>query len=74
MTFQLVLATDGETSIAILIYQNFDITRSIVTSSLSKGAIGFDAGDQDRSATVFAADRTTFSLKTFNVFRIDGEQ
>lgn len=69
MTFQVILSTDGETSFATFIYGNLLTTINIVSSG---GAIGFDSGDQGRSATVFDVNQQNFPLRILDTFRIDG--
>ena len=64
------MATDGEVSYAILIYSNFTLLRSII--STIEGIIGFDAGD-GRSNTVLSSEvDNDQQLNTQMIFRIDG--
>ena len=70
-TFQAVLSTDGERSFATFIYDNLDPIQAMVTIQ-RRGIIGFDAGDQSRSATVLDVATQIFPLEKANSFRIDG--
>ena len=69
-SFQVIVATDGETSYAIFSYSDVNKVRQIVSEG--NGIIGFDAGDERRSDMVVLSD-SDFSLKSINVFRIDGK-
>ena len=60
------MATDGRTSFSAFIYQDPERVMNIV-QDLSMHAIGFDAGDQRRSAVLLST-----ALGNVNVFRIDG--
>ena len=70
LTFQAVLATDGEASFAIFMYEDLQIVRNI--SSQERGRVGFDAGDQTRSSTVLYGVEE-LPLSHVNIFRIDGK-
>ena len=66
----MVLATDGKASFAALLYENTSAIES-VTSGV-QAIVGFDAGDQGRSATVLSGNTHDHTLKTINIYRIDG--
>ena len=63
MSAQIVLATDGRVSFAIILYKNLNI----IDASLPV-EVGFNAGDQERFAHI-----PVTSLQEVNVYRIDGE-
>ncbi len=67
-----MLTTDGETSFAMLVYEDSDRIVNITSDSSRIGMIGFDAGDLRRSATILSSERTTYPLENTNIFRIDG--
>ena len=66
-----MLATDGEVSFAVFLYDDPDILVNI-TSSVN-ALVGFDAGDQSRSATIMSNRQRNYILESTNVFRIDGK-
>ena len=66
MSFQIVLTTDGTISFAILLYNN--PTTLHVLNNLIPIEVGFNAGDQERYASI-----PLTSLQEVNVYRIDGE-
>ena len=67
-----MLATDGKASFAVLIYD--DPSRIMSNISNINGIIGFDAGDQFRSATIISRrNRNNSILNKTNIFRIDGK-
>lgn len=69
-TFQVILATNGKESFANFIYAN--PTRVTNILEVGNGVIGFDAGDERRSATVLSgSDGRTLAIT--NLFRIDGK-
>ncbi len=72
-TFQVVIATDGITSFAILIYLNPDRTFSITADDRDIGLIGFGARDLRRNTVILGKDKLNFELEYSNVFRIDGQ-
>ena len=61
-----MLATDGTISFAILLYNN--PTTLHVLNNLIPIEVGFNAGDQERYASI-----PLTSLQEVNVYRIDGE-
>ena len=67
----MVLATDDDVSLAAFIYETPEEVRNL-TRSLDLHVIGFDAGDQTRSATLQRGRSSTFNVENVNVFRIDG--
>ena len=71
-TFQVVLATDGRTSFAILIYDDPDQIVDITSDASRIGMIGFDSGDLRTSTTLLSTERITYQLENTNIFRIDG--
>ena len=72
LTFQVVLATDGRASFSFFNYQDPERVLLSFTQSLDEHAIGFDAGDQRRSATLRNGQSSNFALENVNVFRVDG--
>ena len=69
-TFQVALATNGKESFANLIYASPERVRDIVNSG--NGVVGFDAGDEMRSATVLSRNMDSNTFRSSNWFRIDG--
>ena len=66
MATQIVLATDGKVSFAILLYKNLTILNLI--DGFIPVEVGFNAGDQERYASI-----PVTALQEVNVYRIDGE-
>lgn len=70
--FQLVIATDGDSSFAAFLYSDYDL-RILQFADAPEFApefhIGFNAGDRRKWANIMVD-----SLETVNIFRIDGKE
>ena len=69
LTFQVVLATDGVTSFAILIYEDPEQILRVISDSQRLAMIGFSSGDL--RSTILSRNR--FTLQNSHAFRIDGK-
>ena len=72
LVFQVVLASDAQTSFVFFLYHNPEEIVAIATDSARIGLVGFDAGDLRRSTTILSAKKKDYDLENLNVFRVDG--